>query len=176
MVSRSWFRKPEDKLAKESHRTQQKRKQSRCYVCDSPAHLARQCQRSKRESIGGKSAQAKTSKPTGPGSNVIRDNSCSNVRGESRSVVVNIEGIPITGDTILRGDMFYSLVSKSDLNVLDLKVAEQVNACSYNQKPICLDLIIIIILLYSVQHCLDDVIVFSETLQDHIEHLEVVFD
>jgi len=140
MASRSWFRKPEDKSAKESLRTQQKQKQLRCYICESPGHLVCQCQRAKTESTGGKSPQAKTSKPSGAGNNVIRDSSCSNVTGESRSVVMNIEGIPITGVidtgsniTILRGDVLYSIVPRSDINVLDLKVAEQVNACTYNQ-------------------------------------------
>jgi len=140
---RRGFRKPEDKSAKESLRAQQKQKQLRCYVCDSPGHLACRCWRAKTESTGEKSAQAKTSKLSGP---MIRDNSCGNLRRESHSVVVNIEGIPITrvidtgsDITILRGDVFYSIVSRSDLNVLDLKIAEQVNVCTYDQKPICLD-------------------------------------
>ena len=57
-----------------------------------------------------------------------------------------MEGVPITGVidtgsdiTILRGDAFYSIVSKSDLNVHNLKAAEQVKACTYDQKPISLD-------------------------------------
>jgi len=77
---------------------------------------------------------------------VIRDNSSSSVKGSSRCVEVNVEGIPITGVidtgsdiTILRGDIFYQIVSDSDLDVLVLKPAEQVKACTYDQKPIHLD-------------------------------------
>ena len=143
---RTTYRKPGNKLEKEG--IQQKQKQLRCYICDSPNHLARQCQKSKTESAGGKLTQTKTpSKTTGPGTNyVIRDNSHSNIKSGSHCVQVNIEGVPITGIidtgsdiTILRGDAFYSIVSKSDLNVHNLKAAEQVKACTYDQTPISLD-------------------------------------
>ena len=149
--SRSWFsRKPGDKTDKdkqpEREKPQKKPKQLRCYICDSPNHLACHCQRSKTESTGGKLIQTKTSKGQGPGTNVIRDNSSSSVKGSSRCVEVNVEGIPITGVidtgsdiTILRGDVFYQIVSDSDLDVLDLKPAEQVKACTYDRKPIHLD-------------------------------------
>ena len=149
LPSQNWrttYRKPGNKLEKEG--IQQKQKQLRCYICDSPNHLARQCQKSKTESAGGKLTQTKTpSKTSGPGTNyVIRDNSHSNIKGGSRCVQVNIEGVSITGIidtgsdvTILRGDAFYSIVSKSDLNVHNLKAAEQVKACTYDQKPISLD-------------------------------------
>ena len=59
---------------------------------------------------------------------------------------VHIEGIPTTGViytgsdiTIMRGDVFYRIVSESDLDVLDVKAAGQIIAYTFDQKPIHLD-------------------------------------
>jgi len=117
--------------------------------CDSPNHLARQCQNSKAESAGGKAVQTnvpKTSKNAGPGNKMIRNESYSNVKGESRCAEVHIEGNPITGVidtgsdiTTMRGDVFYTIGSEFDLDVLDVKAAEQIKACTCDQTPIHLD-------------------------------------
>ena len=60
-------------------------------------------------------------------------------------VEVMIEGVPVTGlidtgsdITIIRGDLFYQIISESGLKVESLKPAEQ-KACTYDQKPITLD-------------------------------------
>ena len=127
----------------EKTRTQQQR-QLRCYICDSPNHLARQCQQVKAESSGKKATQTKAS--TSSGTRVIRTGShiCTTKSG-SRCVEVLIEGVPITGlidtgsdITIIRGDLFYQIIAEAHLKVQSLKTAEQ-KACTYDQKPITLD-------------------------------------
>ena len=78
---------------------------------------------------------------------MIRNESYSNVKAESRCVEVHIlkeflqlELLILGSDiTIMRGDVFYRIVSESDLDVLDVKAAEQIEACTYDQKPIHLD-------------------------------------
>ena len=144
-TSRSWHWKPGNRSQKDSSSPVLQQKQRRCYICDSPNHLAWQCQQPKTESSGKKSTQTKSSSSR-PGANVIRATPHSHPKCGSRSVEVNIEGIPITGVidtgsdiTILRGDQFYNIVSKAGLNVQDLEVAEQIRACTYDQKPIRLD-------------------------------------
>ena len=56
-----------------------------------------------------------------------------------------IEGIAVSGlidtgsdITIIRGDLFYQIVSQGGLEIQSLKPAEQ-KACTYDQKPITLD-------------------------------------
>ena len=63
----------------------------------------------------------------------------------SYCVEVMIEGVPVTGlidtgsdITIIRGDLFYQIISESGLKVESLKPAEQ-KACTSDQKPITLD-------------------------------------
>ena len=60
-------------------------------------------------------------------------------------VKVKIEGVAVSGlidtgsdITIIRGDLFYQIVSESGLKLQSLKPAEQ-KACTYDQKPITLD-------------------------------------
>ena len=56
-----------------------------------------------------------------------------------------IEGVAVSGlidtgsdITIIRGDLFYQIVSEGGLEIQSLKPAEQ-KACTYDQKPITLD-------------------------------------
>ena len=60
-------------------------------------------------------------------------------------VTVMIEGVAVSGlidtgsdITIIRGDLFYQIVSKGGLEIQSIKPAEQ-KACTYDQKPITLD-------------------------------------
>ena len=123
----------------------QQQKQLRCYICDSPKHLARQCQQQKTESPGKKTTQNQSPKTTS-GTRVIQTGShMSTKKSRSCCVEVMIEGVPVTGlidtgsdITIIRGDLFYQIISESGLKVESLKPAEQ-KACTYDQKPITLD-------------------------------------
>ena len=56
-----------------------------------------------------------------------------------------IEGVAVSGlidtgsdITIIRGDLFYNIVTEAHLKLQSLKPAEQ-KACTYDQKPITLD-------------------------------------
>ena len=117
-------------------------KQLRCYICDSPNHLARQCKQTKTESTGKKEAQTKS----GTGTKMIQtDSYLSAKKSGSRCVKVMVEGAPIVGlidtgpdITIMRGDQFYDMVKQANLNKHHLKPTEQ-RACAYDQKPITLD-------------------------------------
>ena len=93
-TSRSWHWKPGNRSQKDSSSPVLQQKQRRCYICDSPNHLAWQCQQPKTESSGKKSTQTKSSSSR-PGANVIRATPHSHPKCGSRSVEVNIEGIPI---------------------------------------------------------------------------------
>ena len=123
----------------------QQRKQLRCYVCDSPKHLACQCQQQKTESPGKKTTQNQSPKTTS-GTKVIRTGShMSTKKSGSCCVEVMIEGVPVTGIidtgsdvTIIREDLFYQIISESGLKVESLKPAEQ-KAYTYDQKPITID-------------------------------------
>ena len=63
----------------------------------------------------------------------------------SSCVEVKIEGVPVTGlidtgsdITIIRGDLFYHILETARLEESSLKPAD-LNACTYDQKPITLD-------------------------------------
>ena len=122
----------------------QQRKQLRCYICDNPNHLACQCKQGKTESPGKKTTQNQPSKSTG--TRVIRTSSNTTViKSGCCCVKVKIEGVAVSGlidtgsdITIIRGDLFYQIVSESGLKLQSLKPAEQ-KACTYDQKPITLD-------------------------------------
>ena len=69
---------------------------------------------------------------------------CTN-KSEAHCVEVMIEEVPATGVidtgsdiTIIRGDLFYQIVTKAYLKVLSPKAAEQ-KTFTYEQKPITLD-------------------------------------
>ena len=119
----------------------QQQKKLRCYICDSPNHLARQCQQQRTESPGKKTTQTKSSRTSD--TRVIRTGlHMSMKKGGPCCVEVLIEGVPVTGlidtgsdITIIRGDLF---VAEAHLEVQYLKTAEQ-KACTYDQKPITLD-------------------------------------
>ena len=129
-------------IVKQKTGAQQQRK-LRCYICDSPNHLACQCPQGKTESSGRKLTQTKSSKYSG--TRVIRTGShmCTSKSG-TRCVEVMIEGVPATGlidtgsDITIIRDLFYQIVTEAHLKVQSLKAAEQ-KACSYDQKPITLD-------------------------------------
>ena len=130
--------KPEEKQGA------QQQKKLRCYICDSPNHLARQCQQQRTESPGKKITQTKSSRTSD--TRVIRTGLHMSVKKSgSCCVEVLIEGIPVTGlidtgsdITIIRGDLFYQIVAEAHLKIQSLKTAEQ-KACTYDQKPITLD-------------------------------------
>lgn len=92
----------------------QQQRQLRCYICDSPNHLARQCPQGKTESSGRKLTQTKSSKSSG--TRVIRTGShmCSNKSG-ARCVKVMIEGVPATGLIDTGSDI---TIIRADLHVL----------------------------------------------------------
>ena len=129
------YYKPKGQSDKDGTRLQ---KQLRCYICDSPNHLARQCKQAKTESAGKKETQK--------GMKVIRaDTYLSVEKSGSRSVKVMVESVPIVGlidtgsdITIMRGDQFYDMVKEANLDIQLLKPTEQ-RACSYDQKPNTLD-------------------------------------
>ena len=104
----------ENKIDQEGN---QQQKQPRCYICDSPKHLACQCQHQRTESSDKKPTQNQTPKTTS-GTMVIRTGShMSTKKSGSYCVEVMIEGVPVTGlidtgsnITIIRGDLFYQII------------------------------------------------------------------
>ena len=106
--------------------------------------MARQCKQGKIESPGKKTTQNQPSKSTG--TRVIRTGSNTTViKSGCCCVKVKIEGVVVSGlidtgsdITIIRGDLFYQIVSESALKLQSLEPAEQ-KACTYDQKPITLD-------------------------------------
>ena len=122
----------------------QQQRQLRCYICDSRNHLARQCPQGKTESSGRKLIQTKSSKSSGTRVICTGSRMCTTKSG-TRCVEVIIEGVPATGlidtgsdITIIRGDLFYQIVTEAHLKVQSLKATQQ-KACTYDQKPISLD-------------------------------------
>jgi len=110
----------------------------RCYLCNSPNHLARDCQPRKSESQGKRANSQKDNK-------MIRTRSQLDGERESRCAVVKVEGVPVTGlidtgsdITIIRGDMLYHIISTAGLESSMIRPAKQ-TACTYDQKPITLD-------------------------------------
>ena len=107
--------------------------------------MARPCQQQKTESPGKKTTQNQNPKTTS-GTRVIRTGShMSAKKSGSCCVEVMIEGVPVTGlidtgsdITIIRGNLFYQIISESGVKIESLKPAEQ-KACTYDQKPITLD-------------------------------------
>ena len=73
-----------------------KAKPLRCYICDSPEHLARDCRKKRTEAPGKSTVPLKSQKP--PVSKMIRTASepSGNQTGV-RCVEVLIEGVPVTG-------------------------------------------------------------------------------
>ena len=75
----------------------QQKKKLRCYICDSPNHLARQCPQQRTESPGKKTTQTKSSRTSG--TRVIRTGPhMSMKKSGSCCVEVMIEGVPLTLD------------------------------------------------------------------------------
>ena len=80
------------------------------------------------------------------GTRVIRTGSNTTIiKSGCYCVEVIIEGVAVSGlidtgsdITIIRGDLFYQIVSESGLKLQSLKPVEQ-KACTYDQKPITLD-------------------------------------
>ena len=114
----------------------------RCYLCDSPHHLARDCHKRPTESEG-KSSQKGTQESKG--ARMIRTRYYTSNQKLQSHVEVKIEGVPVTGIidtgsdiTIIRGDLFYHIVGTAGLEESSLKPAD-LKACTYDQKPINLD-------------------------------------
>ena len=104
----------------------------RCYICDSPEHLARNCLQKNTEAPGKLTTQSKSQKTSN--SKVIRTASCpSKNQNGVRCVKVLIEGVPVTGlvdtgsdITIIRGDLFYKIaaVAKVEINCIKTLITE----------------------------------------------------
>ena len=114
----------------------------RCYLCDSPHHLARDCHKRPTESEG-KSSQKGTQESKG--ARMIRTRYYTSNQKLQSHVEVKIEGVPVTGIidtgsdiTIIRGDLFYHIVGTAGLEESSLKPAD-LKVCTYDQKPINLD-------------------------------------
>ena len=114
----------------------------RCFNCNSPHHLARDCHKPKTESQG-KSSQKATQEPKG--AKMIRTRYDTSKQKQSSCVEVKVEGVPVTGlidtgsdITIIRGDLFYHIVETARLEENRLQPAD-LKACTYDQKPITLD-------------------------------------
>ena len=114
----------------------------RCFNCNSPHHLARDCHKPKTESQG-KSSQKATQEPKG--AKMIRTRYNTSKQKQSSCVEVKVEGVPVTGlidtgsdITIIRGDLFYHIVETARLEESRLQPAD-LKACTYDQKPITLD-------------------------------------
>ena len=119
-----------------------KRNSLRCYLCDSPHHLARDCHKQQTESQG-KPSQKGTQESKG--AKMIRTRYYTSNQKLPSHVEVKLEGVPVTGIidtgsdiTIIRGDIFYHLVEAARLEESSLKPAD-LKACTYDQKPITLD-------------------------------------
>ena len=121
-----------------------KAKPLRCYICDSPEHLARDCRKKRTEAPSKSTTPSKSQKP--PVSKMIRTASepSGNQTGV-RCVEVLIEGVPVTGlidtesdITIIRGDLFYKIAAAAKLKMCSIKDVDQ-KVCTYDQKPIALD-------------------------------------
>ena len=116
----------------------------RCYICDSPEHLARNCRQKNTEAPGKLTTQSKSQKTSN--SKVIRTASCSSKNQNGvRCVKVLIEGVPVTGlvdtgsdITIIRGDLFYKIAAVAKVEINCIKNVEQ-RVCTYDQKPMTLD-------------------------------------
>ena len=118
-----------------------KQKSLRCYLCDSPHHLARDCHEHQTESQGKSSQKGIESK----GAKMIRTRYHTSSQKQPSCVEVKIEGVPVTGIidtgsdiTIIRGDLFYHVVETAGLEESSLKPAD-LKACTYDQKPSTLD-------------------------------------
>ena len=61
----------------------QQQRQLRCYICDSPNHLARQCPQGKTEGSGRKLTQTKSSKSSGTRVICTGSHTCTNMSGAS---------------------------------------------------------------------------------------------
>ena len=106
-----------------------------CYLCNSPNHLARDCQARKSESKGKGHKDNK----------MIRTRFHSDSERESRCVKVKVEGVSVIGlidtgsdITIIRGDLLHHILSTAGLESTIIRPARQ-RACAYDQKPITLD-------------------------------------
>ena len=111
----------------------------RCYICDSPEHLARDCRKKTNEAPGKLTTPSKSQKT--PNSKVIRTTSkpSGNQTGVC-CVKVLIEGVPATGlivtgsdITIIRGDLFYKIATVDNLEMCSTKDVDQ-KVCTYDQK------------------------------------------
>ena len=119
-----------------------RQKPLRCYLCDSPHHLARDCHKHKTESQG-RTSQKVTQVPKG--TKMISTRHYTSKQKQSSCVEVKVEGIPVTGlidtgsdITIIRGDLIYHIFGITGLDESRLKPAD-LKACTYDQKPITLD-------------------------------------
>ena len=116
----------------------------RCYICDSPEHLARDCWKKTTEAPGKLTTPSKSQKA--PYSKIIH--TASKTTGNQTGVhyvKVLIEGVPVTGlidtgsdITIIRGDLFYKIAAVANLDMCSVKDVGQ-EVCTYDQKPIALD-------------------------------------
>ena len=127
---------------KNSNREEVRQSKSlRCYVCDSPYHLARDCPQSTTESQGKRASQVQSQAP--PGTKVVKTATLQ--KSGLHCAKVKIEGVITTGlidtgsdITIMRGDLFYQIITATGLGEQALKKTDQ-KACTYDQKPITLD-------------------------------------
>ena len=131
----------------------------RCYICDSPEHLARNCRQKNTEASGKlTTTQSKLQKTTS--SKVIRTVSCpSKNQNGIRCVKVLIEGVHVTGlvdmgsdITIIRGDLFYKIASVAKMDINSIKNFDQ-KVCTYDQKPITLGGCIDMRITFGEKHC-----------------------
>ena len=135
-------------------------RQVRCFVCDSPDHLARDCKASKSESHGRKNWVVRTEdKPIEISTNNFSklvdsffppiEASVSTVQGKEvtqiKSIEVQIEVLPIRGITdtgsditILSGTAFQEIVTACGIKREQFKPPDRA-ACTYGRQPLKLD-------------------------------------
>ena len=117
-TSESSTRKPlyrnNDGSSRDKIKSLEKQRPLRCYLCDSPHHLAQDCRKRNTES------QGKSSQNTTKGAKMIRSRYFTLKQKQSSCVKVEVEGVPVTGlmdtgsdITIIRGDLFYHIYWKS---------------------------------------------------------------
>ena len=136
-------------------------RQVRCYVCDSPDHLARDCKATKSESRGRKNWVVRTEdKPIEISTNSFQSwlipcsHPVSTVQGKEvtqtttstpKSIEVQIEGLPIRGIidtgsdiTILSGTAFQEIVTACGIKREQFKPPDR-TTCTYRHQPLKLD-------------------------------------
>lgn len=115
-------------------------KNLRCFMCNSPNHLAWDC---KNHKISSESRGKKITQKNPNDVDMIRTKpKCSNKGKESQHVKIRVPvtGLIDTGSdiTIMWGDLSYHIVGKAGIEADQLQSPAH-KACTYDQKPITLD-------------------------------------